>query len=51
MGLYVALSVYFASVMILLLLDFAPDACVTSAIGISWLFELCVEIITSYFKK
>lgn len=38
MGIYVALSVYFASVMIRLLLVFAPAACVTAAIGISWLF-------------
>lgn len=37
MGIYVALSVYFASVMIRLLLVFAPAACVTAAIGISWL--------------
>lgn len=40
-GIYTALSVYFASVMIRLLLVFAPAACVSAAIGISWLFELC----------
>lgn len=51
MGIYVALSVYFASVMIRLLLVFAPAACVTAAIGISWLFELCVEGIVDAFKK
>jgi dolichyl-diphosphooligosaccharide--protein glycosyltransferase len=38
MGIYAALSVYFASVMIRLLLVFAPAACVCAAIGISWLF-------------
>ena len=37
-GIYTALSVYFASVMIRLLLVFAPAACVSAAIGISWLF-------------
>ena len=44
-GIYTALSVYFASVMIRLLLVFAPAACVSAAIGISWLFELCTESI------
>ena len=38
MGIYAALSVYFASVMIRLLLVFAPAACVCAAIGVSWLF-------------
>ena len=40
MGIYAALSVYFASVMIRLLLVFAPAACICAAIGISWLFDL-----------
>ena len=44
-GIYTALSVYFASVMIRLLLVFAPAACVSAAIGISWLFELCTDSI------
>ena len=42
-GIYAALSVYFASVMIRLLLVFAPAACISSAIGISWLFDVCAE--------
>jgi dolichyl-diphosphooligosaccharide--protein glycosyltransferase len=50
-GSMLALSVYFASVMIRLLLVFAPAACVTSAIGISWLFELCVESIMRFIGK
>jgi dolichyl-diphosphooligosaccharide--protein glycosyltransferase len=37
-GIYAVLSVYFASVMIRLLLVFAPAACISAAIGISWLF-------------
>jgi dolichyl-diphosphooligosaccharide--protein glycosyltransferase len=41
MGIYAALSVYFASVMIRLLLVFAPAACICAAIGVSWLFEVC----------
>jgi dolichyl-diphosphooligosaccharide--protein glycosyltransferase len=51
MGIYVALSVYFASVMIRLLLVFAPAACVCGAIGISWLFEMCVESIMEIVKR
>lgn len=51
MGIYAALSVYFASVMIRLLLVFAPAACVCAAIGISWLFELSTDSIVSFFKK
>lgn len=53
-GIYTALSVYFASVMIRLLLVFAPAACVSAAIGISWLFDLSVESIKGAwndFKK
>ena len=41
-GIYTVLSVYFASVMIRLLLVFAPAACVSAAIGISWLFDKCI---------
>jgi dolichyl-diphosphooligosaccharide--protein glycosyltransferase len=37
-GIYAVLSVYFASVMIRLLLVFAPAACICAAIGISWLY-------------
>ena len=37
-GIYTVLSVYFASVMIRLLLVFAPAACICAAIGISWLY-------------
>lgn len=51
MGIYVALSVYFASVMIRLLLVFAPAACVTAAIGISWLFEVCADSIMHAFAS
>lgn len=43
MGIYTVLSVYFASVMIRLLLVFAPAACVCSAIGVSWIFDKCLE--------
>lgn len=42
-GIYAVLSVYFASVMIRLLLVFAPAACVCAAIGISWLYDKCIE--------
>ena len=42
-GIYTVLSVYFASVMIRLLLVFAPAACICAAIGISWLFDKCIE--------
>ena len=42
-GIYTVLSVYFASVMIRLLLVFAPAACICAAIGISWLYEKCIE--------
>lgn len=51
MGIYTALSVYFASVMIRLLLVFAPCACVCAAIGISWLFDLCAESLTETAKN
>lgn len=44
-GIYAVLSVYFASVMIRLLLVFAPAACVSAAIGINWLFEICIDAI------
>ena len=43
MGIYAVLSVYFASVMIRLLLVFAPAACMCAAIGISWLYDKCFE--------
>jgi dolichyl-diphosphooligosaccharide---protein glycosyltransferase len=42
-GIYAVLSVYFASVMIRLLLVFAPAACVCAAIGVSWLYDQCIE--------
>lgn len=42
-GIYAVLSVYFASVMIRLLLVFAPAACVCAAIGVSWLYDKCIE--------
>jgi len=35
-GLYVVLAVYFASVMVRLLLVLAPAVCIMSGIGISW---------------
>jgi dolichyl-diphosphooligosaccharide--protein glycosyltransferase len=41
-GIYAVLSVYFASVMIRLLLVFAPAACICAAIGISWLYDKCI---------
>ena len=44
-GIYAVLSVYFASVMIRLLLVFAPAACICAAIGISWLYDRCIESI------
>jgi dolichyl-diphosphooligosaccharide--protein glycosyltransferase len=54
-GIYAVLSVYFASVMIRLLLVFAPAACVCSAIGVSWLFDKCIDSIklwiSSWSKK
>ena len=46
-AIYAVLSVYFASVMIRLLLVFAPAACVCAAIGVSWLFDSCIDS----FKK
>jgi len=45
LGIYAVLSVYFASVMIRLLLVFAPAACMCGAIGISWIYEVCVDSI------
>ena len=50
-GIYVALSVYFASVMIRLLLVFAPAACISAAIGISWLLELSVDAIKNFWQE
>lgn len=44
-GIYTVLSVYFASVMIRLLLVFAPAACISAAIGISWLYDKCIHAI------
>lgn len=49
-GIYVALSVYFASVMIRLLLVFAPAACISASIGISWLLEESVKRIKEIFQ-
>jgi dolichyl-diphosphooligosaccharide--protein glycosyltransferase len=48
-GIYAVLSVYFASVMIRLLLVFAPAACISAAIGVSWLFDVCLESVKSFF--
>jgi dolichyl-diphosphooligosaccharide--protein glycosyltransferase len=50
-GIYAVLSVYFASVMIRLLLVFAPAACVCAAIGISWLYEKCIESFKGEWKQ
>lgn len=44
-GIYVTLSVYFASVMIRLLLVFAPSAAIASGIGCSWLVGKCSKSI------
>jgi dolichyl-diphosphooligosaccharide--protein glycosyltransferase len=49
-GIYAVLSVYFASVMIRLLLVFAPAACISAAIGLSWLFETCIDAIKSKWR-
>lgn len=40
-AIYTVLSVYFASVMIRLLLVFAPAACISAAIGVNWILEKC----------
>lgn len=50
-GIYAVLSVYFASVMIRLLLVFAPAACISAAIGISWLFEVCIDAVKKALKE
>ena len=50
-GIYTVLSVYFASVMIRLLLVFAPAACISAAIGISWLFDKCIHAIKLQVKE
>ena len=50
-GIYAILSVYFASVMIRLLLVFAPAACICAAIGISWLYEKCIESLNSVLES
>lgn len=50
-GIYVTLSVYFASVMIRLLLVFAPSAAVASGIGCSWLVSKCCKSIKAAFGK
>lgn len=47
-GVYVALSVYFASVMIRLLLVFAPAAAVASGIGCSWIVGKCAKSIKKW---
>ena len=49
-GIYVALSVYFASVMIRLLLVFAPAACVAAGIGCSWLSGKIAKSIKQFVK-
>ena len=48
-GIYVTLSVYFASVMIRLLLVFAPSAAIASGIGCSWLVDKCCNSIKGRF--
>lgn len=48
-GIYVTLSVYFSSVMIRLLLVFAPAASVASGIGCNWLINKCIKSIKSIF--
>ena len=48
-GIYVTLSVYFASVMIRLLLVFAPSAAIASGIGASWLVDKCCKSIKERF--
>lgn len=50
-GIYVALSVYFASVMIRLLLVFAPAACVASGIGCSWIIGKCTKSIRGWLDN
>lgn len=50
-GIYAVLSVYFASVMIRLLLVFAPAACVCAAIGISWLYDKCIESFNGEWRQ
>jgi dolichyl-diphosphooligosaccharide--protein glycosyltransferase len=50
-GIYAVLSVYFASVMIRLLLVFAPAACVSSGIGASWIISKCTDSIKAFFSK
>jgi dolichyl-diphosphooligosaccharide--protein glycosyltransferase len=50
-GIYVALSVYFASVMIRLLLVFAPAACVASGIGCNWIVGKCAKAIKWHFSS
>jgi dolichyl-diphosphooligosaccharide--protein glycosyltransferase len=50
-ALYAVLSVYFASVMIRLLLVFAPAACVCAAIGVSWLYDKCIESFSKEWKQ
>lgn len=47
-GIYVTLSVYFASVMIRLLLVFAPAACAAAGIGCSWIVGKCAKSIKTW---
>lgn len=49
-GIYVTLSVYFASVMIRLLLVFAPSAAIASGIGCNWLVSRCAKSIKDKFS-
>ena len=50
-GIYVTLSVYFASVMIRLLLVFAPSAAIASGIGCNWLVSRCSKSIRQKFSE
>ena len=50
-GIYAVLSVYFASVMIRLLLVFAPAACVLAAIGLNWIFETCIKAVKTKISE
>ena len=47
---FLLMKKYFASVMIRLLLVFAPAACISAAIGLSWLFEISIDAIKTQYK-
>jgi len=46
---YVVLSVYFAGVMVRLLLVMAPAVCIASGVGISWVFRIFAKSIRNVF--